>query len=78
MARYALTLDPAICLCLAYHPVNTVNKDTLPTQPVASLAEEILADVRDWCLEHDYELVCTQPDEDEKDIGKSIDFFFYI
>ncbi|KAI8055838.1 hypothetical protein BDF22DRAFT_672463 [Syncephalis plumigaleata] len=68
LAHSANRFNPAIRLCIAY----TERDDSSLTRndndvPVASLVEETLADMLDWCLEHEYELVHTHPDEDVDD-----------
>ncbi|RKP06886.1 hypothetical protein THASP1DRAFT_31298 [Thamnocephalis sphaerospora] len=73
LARTVLSLDPAIRLCLAYssaaagEDAHAAAMAGSTAQPVPSLAEETLADVGDWCLANEYELVCTRPDEDALD-----------
>jgi hypothetical protein len=70
LARSVKRFNPAIRLCISYTErdgslLNRSDNDA----PMASLVEETLADMFDWCLEHEYELVHTHPDEDVNDTG---------
>ncbi|KAI9598806.1 hypothetical protein BDF19DRAFT_431464 [Syncephalis fuscata] len=73
LSRSTDRFNPVIRLCIVYTEAGnsriiTSTEDT----PIASLTEETLADIQEWCLEHEYELVHTQQDEDVYDTDDGV------